>query len=190
MTSPMEKSKNFRIDALLAHSVERQADPGSAAPALYSSGGSPGGSPGSHRGSETPSPHPNPTNSAPAQQGAPAKPALFGAPQTGIAALQLAGRLGMHPGSMYHHLAALGGQQHALMYPGFTQLVHPYPEQMKGAALAASLPLEHWIRAGMMVPRIGEFGGEAGCRLLFRVKVNFVVTGLPDQERQKFQISI
>lgn len=163
MTSTMEKSKNFRIDALLAHSVEHKADLGGASPTLYSSGSgssrSPGGSPGSHRASETPSPHPNPTNSSPAQQGAPAKAALFGAPQAGIAALHQAGLLGMHPGSMYH-LAALRGQQHALMYPGFAQLVHPYPEPLKGAAMAASLPLEHWIRAGMMVPRVGEFGGE------------------------------
>lgn len=170
MTSTMEKSKNFRIDALLAHNVEHKADLGGASPTLYSSSSgsgsrSPGGSPGSHRASETPSPHPNPTNCSPAQQGAAAKAALFGAPQTGIAALHQAGLLGMHPGSMYH-LAALRGQQPALMYPGFAQLVHPYPEQLKGAAMAASLPLEHWIRAGMMVPRVGEFGVSAQGSLL------------------------
>lgn len=161
MTSTMEKSKNFRIDALLSHSVEHKADLSSASQALHSSSSSrsPGDSPGSHRGTETSSPHPNTTNSSPAQQGALAKAALFGAPHTGMAALQQAGLLGLHHGSMYH-LAALGGQQHALMYPGFTQLVHPYPEQFKGGALAASLPLEHWIRAGMMVPRVGEFGGK------------------------------
>lgn len=155
MTSTMEKSKNFRIDALLAHGVEQKADIDGASPKLCYSR-SPGGSPGSHRGSETPSPHPNPANSS---QGVLSKSPLFSMSQSGFGALHQGGLLGMHPGSMYH-LAALGGQQHALMYPGFTQLVHPFPEQLKGAAMATTLPLEHWIRAGMMMPRVGEYGGE------------------------------
>lgn len=171
MISTMEKSKNFCIDALLSHSVEAKVDLSGASHSGISSIRSPVTSPSSHHGSDTPPPHPKPTNSSPAQHCALAKGALFGAPQTGIAALQQAGLLGMHHGSMFH-LAALGGQQQPLIYPGFTQLVHPYPEQLKGAALAASLPLEHWIRAGMMVPRVGEFGGEPHV-ISFKAKSTF-----------------
>ncbi|XP_028249939.1 motor neuron and pancreas homeobox protein 1-like [Parambassis ranga] len=41
------------------------------------------------------------------------------------------------------------------MYPGFTHLVHPYSEQLKGANMSGSL--EPWIRAGMMMPRLGDY---------------------------------
>lgn len=160
MTTTLEKSKNFRIDALLAHDVEQRTDSDGASPGLFYSR-SPGGSPVSNRGSETPSPHPNPTNSSPVQPGVLAsKSQLFSLSHSGFTALHQGGLLGMHPGSIYP-LAALGGQHPAFIYPGFTQLVHPYPEQLKGAA---TLPLEPWIRAGMMIPRLGEYGapGQAG----------------------------
>ncbi|XP_073330008.1 uncharacterized protein [Pagrus major] len=165
MTTTMEKSKNFRIDALLAHDVEQRADSDRASPGFYHSR-SPGGSPVSNRGSETPSPHPNvPTHPSPAQPGVLSKSQLFNLSQSGFTALHQGGLLGMHPGSMYP-LAALGGQQHAFMYPGFSQLVHAYPEQLKGASMAATLPLEHWIRAGMMIPRMGDYGAPAQVGLL------------------------
>lgn len=154
----MEKSKNFRIDALLAHDVEQRTDSDGASPGLYYSR-SPGGSPVSNRGSETPSPHPNPTNSSPSQPGVLSTAQLFNLSQPGFTALHQGGLLGMHPGSMYP-LAALGGQHHAFLYPGFPQLVQPYPEQLKGGTMAAMHPLEPWIRAGMMIPRVGEYGGE------------------------------
>lgn len=159
MTTTMEKSKNFRIDALLAHDVDQRADVDGASPGLYYIR-SPGGSPASHRGSETPSPHPNTTNSSSAQPSVIlSKSQLFNLSQPGIAALHQGALLGVHPGSMYP-LAALGGQHHAFMYPGLTQLVQPYAEQLKGSPMASTLPLEHWIRAGMMMPRVGEYGGE------------------------------
>lgn len=158
MTTTMEKSKNFRIDALLAHDLEQRTDSDGASPGLYYSR-SPGGSPVSNRGSETPSPHPNPTNSTSVQPGLLSKSHLVNLSQSGFTALHQGGLLGMHPSSMYP-LTALGGQHHAFMYPGFTQLMQPYPEQLKGATMAATLPLEHWIRAGMMIPRVGEYGGE------------------------------
>lgn len=159
MTTTMEKSKNFCIDALLAHNVEQRADIGGESPGLYYSR-SPGRSPLSNRGSETPSPLPNPTtNSSPARPSVLSKSQLFNLSQSGITALHQGGLLGMHTGSVYP-LAALGGQHHAFMYPGLTQLVQPYAEQLKGAAMGATLPLEHWIRAGMMMPRYGEYGGE------------------------------
>ncbi|KAM9347166.1 motor neuron and pancreas homeobox protein 1-like [Symphorus nematophorus] len=166
MTATMEKSKNFRIDALLAHDAEQRADGDGASPGLYYSR-SPGGSPVSTRGSETPSPRPNPTNSSPAlQQGLLSKPQLFNLSQPGFTALHQGGLLGVHPGSMYPLAALGGGQHHAFMYPGFTQLVPQYPEQLKGATMAATLPLEHWIRAGMMIPRVGEYGAPVQAGLL------------------------
>ncbi|XP_042349944.1 motor neuron and pancreas homeobox protein 1-like [Plectropomus leopardus] len=162
MTTTLEKSKNFRIDALLAHNVEQRVDSDGASPGLYYSK-SPGDSPVSNRGSETPSPHPNTTNSSPVQPGVlSSKAQLLGLSQSGFTTLHQGGLLGMHPCSMYP-LAALGGQHPAFIYPGFTQLVQPYTEQLKGAA---TLPLEPWIRAGMMIPRLGEYGAPAQAGLL------------------------
>lgn len=153
MTSAMDKSKNFRIDALLAHGEEQRTDVDGASPGMYYS---PGGSPTSLRGS----PHPNPkaTNSSPVLQDVQYKTQRFPLSQTGIPALHQGGLLGMHPCSVYP-LAALGGQMQGFVYPGFAQLLQPYPEQLKSATMAAGLPLEHWIRAGMMVPRVGDYGG-------------------------------
>ncbi|XP_029315348.1 motor neuron and pancreas homeobox protein 1-like [Cottoperca gobio] len=164
MTTIMEKSKNFRIDALLAHDVEQRTDSDGVSPGLYYSR-SPGGSPVSTRGSETPSPRPNPTNCSPAQLGVLSKSQLFSLSHSGFTALHQGGLLGMHPGSMYP-LAALGGQHPAFIYPGFTQLSQPYPEQLKGATMAATHPLDPWIRAGMMIPRFGEYGAPEHAGLL------------------------
>ncbi|XP_054864812.1 motor neuron and pancreas homeobox protein 1-like [Amphiprion ocellaris] len=164
MTTTMEKSKNFRIDALLAHDVEQKTDSDAASPGFYYSR-SPGDSPVSNRGSETPSPHPNTTSSSPAPPGGLSKSHLLNLSHSGFTALHQVGLIGMHPGSMYP-LAALGGQNPAFMYPGFTQLVQPYPEQMKGATMAGALPVEPWIRAGVMMPRLGEYGAPAQAGLL------------------------
>ncbi|XP_022597034.1 motor neuron and pancreas homeobox protein 1-like [Seriola dumerili] len=164
MTATMEKSKNFRIDALLAQDVEQRTDGDGASPGLYYSR-SPGDSPVSNRGSETPSPHPNPANSSPARTGVLHKSQLFNLSQSGLTALHQGGLIGMYPGSMYP-LGALGGQHPAFIYPGFTQLVQPYPEQLKGATMTGTLPLEPWIRAGLMLPRFGEYGAQAQAGLL------------------------
>lgn len=115
---------------------------------------SPSGSPGSTRGSETPSPLPNPPT--PSQvPGVLSKPPLLGLSQAGFGPLHQGALLGVHPGSMYP-LAA----HPAFMYPGFTQLVQHYPEQLKGG------PLDPWIRAGMMIPRLGDYGAQAQAGLL------------------------
>lgn len=151
----MEKSKNFRIDALLAHDVEQRTD--GASPGIYYSR-SPDESPVSTRGSETPSPHPNNANTSPVLKEVQSRSHLFNLTQPGYAALHQVGLIGMHPGSMYP-LAALGAQHPSFMYPGFTQLVQPYPEHLKGGTMAGTVPLEPWIRAGMMIPRLGEYGG-------------------------------
>ncbi|XP_029386893.1 motor neuron and pancreas homeobox protein 1-like [Echeneis naucrates] len=155
----MEKSKNFRIDALLAHGAEQRTDSGGVSPGLYSR--SPVDSPVSNWGSETPSPHPNPASSSPAPPGVLPKSQLLSLNQSGLAALPQGGLIGMYPGSMYP-LGALGGQQPAFIYSGFAQLVQPYPEQLKGATMSGTLPLEPWIRAGLLLPRCGEYGAQAG----------------------------
>ena len=153
MTAKIEKSKNFRIDALLAHGVEQRTDNNGASPGLFYSG-SPDESPASTRGSESPSLHSNPSLAPP---GVLSKSHLFNLSQSGFAALHQVGLIGVHPGSIYP-LAALGGQHPAFMCTGFGQLVQPYTEQMKGGSMASSLPPEAWIRAGMMMPRL-EYGG-------------------------------
>ncbi|KAG7241731.1 hypothetical protein INR49_025196 [Caranx melampygus] len=163
MTATVEKSKNFRIDALLAQDVEQRTDSDAASPGLYYSR-SPGDSPLSNRGSETPSPRPNPASSSPAPPVL-SKSHLFNLSQSGLSALHQGGLIGMYPGSMYP-LGALGGQHPAFIYPGFTQLVQPYPEQLKGASMTGAVPLEPWIRAGLMLPRFGEYGASAQAGLL------------------------
>ncbi|XP_016326052.1 motor neuron and pancreas homeobox protein 1-like [Sinocyclocheilus anshuiensis] len=139
----MEKSKNFRIDALLAeepHRGTREASPGL-------SSDSPTGSPGSCRRADTPSPRGTP-GAIHLQTGIIPKPGLLNLPHQGLTSLP-----GMYTTPMYP-ISALGGQHPALAYSGFTQL---YPEQLKSAAMAGSLPLEHWIRAGIMVPRMPDY---------------------------------
>ncbi|XP_026232675.1 motor neuron and pancreas homeobox protein 1-like [Anabas testudineus] len=162
MTNIMEKSKNFRIDALLAHDVEQRTDSDGASPVLYYSK-SPGKGP--NRGCEAPSPHVNPTRASPVQLGISTKPQLLNLSQSGFTSLHQEGVIGMQPGSVYP-LAALGGQHPAFMYPGFTHLIQPFQERMKGAALTGTLPLEPWVRAGMIIPRLGEYGALAQAGLL------------------------
>ncbi|XP_028834693.1 motor neuron and pancreas homeobox 2b [Denticeps clupeoides] len=141
----MEKSKNFRIDALLSdegHRAGRDLSPG-----LGSD--SPAGSPPSCRRADTPSPRgalPLPTGIIP-------KPGLLNLPHPGLTPAMP----GVYPPHLYP-IPALGAQHPAFTYSGFTQLAQPYPEHLKAAAIAGSLPLEHWIRAGIMVPRLSDYG--------------------------------
>ncbi|KAM3861925.1 motor neuron and pancreas homeobox 2a [Diretmus argenteus] len=141
----MEKSKNFRIEALLAHDAARRTDrDDDASPGSY------GDSPVSCRGSETSSsPRPVPSSISQTQAGLLSKAALLNFSHAGFSALPQ----GLYPSPVYP-LAALGGQHPAFIYPGgFTQLAPPHPEQLKG-----SIPLEPWIRAGMILPRLAEYG--------------------------------
>ncbi|XP_056308812.1 motor neuron and pancreas homeobox 2b isoform X1 [Danio aesculapii] len=147
----MEKSKNFRIDALLAeepHRGNREVSPGL-------SSDSPTGSPVSCRRGDTPSPRGTP-GAIHLQTGIIPKPGLLNLPHPGLTSIP-----GMYTTPMYP-ISALGGQHPALAYSGFTQLTQPYPEQLKAAAMAGSLPLEHWIRAGIMVPRLPDYTCEWG----------------------------
>ncbi|XP_030636727.1 motor neuron and pancreas homeobox 2b [Chanos chanos] len=147
----MEKSKNFRIDALLADETNRGNR--DLSPGLSSD--SPTGSPGSCRRADTPSPR-GTSSAIQLQTGIIPKPGLLNIPHPGLTSLPQASIPGMYPAPMYP-ISALGGQHPAFAYSGFTQLTQPYPEQLKAAAMAGSLPLEHWIRAGIMVPRLPDY---------------------------------
>ncbi|XP_057707926.1 motor neuron and pancreas homeobox 1-like [Corythoichthys intestinalis] len=150
IASHLEKSKNFRIEALLAHDVGVE---GGSPEATYT---------GSPR-SETPSPRP--ANAAQTQPGMTPLGPLYNFSQSGFSAMYAGGFLGMHPRSVYP-LAAIGAQPPAFVYPGFPQLVQPYPGHLKAGTVAGVHPLEPWIRAGMMLPRLGEYGAPAQAGLL------------------------
>ncbi|XP_071371868.1 motor neuron and pancreas homeobox 2b [Centroberyx affinis] len=152
----MEKSKNFRIDALLADETNRGNR--DLSPGLSSD--SPAGSPVSCRRADTPSPR-----AAQLQTGIIPKPGLLNLPHPGLASLPQGAIPGMYPAPMYP-LSALGGQHPAFAYTGFTQLTQPYPEHLKAAAMAGSLPLEHWIRAGIMMPRLPDYSSAPQSGLL------------------------
>uniref|UniRef100_A0A4W5KT37 Motor neuron and pancreas homeobox 2a n=1 Tax=Hucho hucho TaxID=62062 RepID=A0A4W5KT37_9TELE len=126
----MAKSKNFGIDALLAHRVDRDSSPG-----LCSED-----SPFSCRRSETLSPR-RTTSGIHIQTGIIPKPGLMNFSHQGLTQLSQGAIPGMYPSHMYP-VAALGGQHTAFAYPSFAQ---PYPEHLK-ASVMAGFPLEHWIR--------------------------------------------
>ncbi|XP_060924843.1 motor neuron and pancreas homeobox 2b isoform X2 [Limanda limanda] len=136
----MEKSKNFRIDALLADETTRGTS--SLSPGLSSD--SPGDSPLSCRRGDTPSPRASNLHT-----GIIPKPGILNLPHPGLSSLPHGGIPGMYPAPMYPHPA--------FAYTGFTHLTHSYPEHLKAAAMAGSLPLEHWIRAGIMMPRLPDY---------------------------------
>ncbi|XP_077393764.1 uncharacterized protein LOC144030970 [Festucalex cinctus] len=148
MSSYLDKSQNFRIEALLARHVQDQRPEGDGASPQVARTGSPVRSPRS----ETPSP-PRPPNVTLTHPGM--TPNNFS--EVGFATMHAGGFLGMHPRSVYP-LAAIGAQPPAFVYPGFPQLVQQYPGHLKAGSLAGVHPLEPWIRAGMMFPRLGEYG--------------------------------
>ncbi|XP_005935349.1 motor neuron and pancreas homeobox 2b [Haplochromis burtoni] len=152
----MEKSKNFRIDALLADETNRCGR--DLSPGLSSD--SPAGSPVSCRRGDTPSPR-----GAHLQTGIIPKQSVLNLPHPGLASLPQGAIPGMYPAPMYP-LSALGGQHPAFAYTGFTHLSQTYPEHLKVATMAGSLPLEHWIRAGLMVPRLPDYSSGAQSGLL------------------------
>ncbi|XP_054588346.2 motor neuron and pancreas homeobox 2b [Nothobranchius furzeri] len=140
----MEKSKNFRIDALLADETNRGGR--ELSPGLGSD--SPG-SPVSCRRADPPSPR-----SAQLHTGVIPKPSVLNLPHPGLASLPQGAIPGMYPAP--YPLTALGGHP-AFAYTGFTQLTQTYPDHLKAAAMTGSLPLEHWIRAGIMIPRMPDY---------------------------------
>ncbi|CAL8387358.1 motor neuron and pancreas homeobox protein 1 [Gadus morhua] len=158
MKTSIGKSQNFGIDALLAPPPDRDEV------SSGSYGQSPGDSPGSCPGSETPSPRRTPNHHAHITANLLSKCPLLSYSQSGFPTMSPSVHPGLYPGSMYH-LAALGGQHPAFLYPGFPHLVQPCPEQFKGSGLTGSPQLESWIRTGML-PRFGDYAASSQAGLL------------------------
>ncbi|XP_038862431.1 motor neuron and pancreas homeobox protein 1-like [Salvelinus namaycush] len=146
----MAKSKNFGIDALLAHRVDRDSSPGLCSEDQQFS----------CRRSETPSQR-RTTSGIHIQTGIMPKPGLLNFSHQGLTQLSQGAIPGMYPTHMYP-VAVLGGQHTAFAYPSFAQT---YPEHLK-AAVMAGFPLEHWIRAGMMIPRLGDYSASSQASLM------------------------
>ncbi|XP_069588851.1 motor neuron and pancreas homeobox protein 1-like [Ranitomeya imitator] len=78
-------------------------------------------------------------------------------PKTGFLPLH-----GLYPSPLYH-MPTLGTMQHPhFPYSGFSGLHVPGPEHIK----AASLPLEHWLRAGLLLHRGPDLHASAQTGLL------------------------
>ncbi|XP_042192117.1 motor neuron and pancreas homeobox 2b [Callorhinchus milii] len=159
----MEKSKNFRIDALLAEeppSCGRGA--GEPCPPVGSPGGeSSAGSPASCLRGETPSPRGGPA--APPAPALPSgiipKPGLLHLHPPGLGGLPHAALPAMYGHPMYSY-PALGAPHPALTYSAFPQLPPTHPDHLKAMTAAGSLHLDHWLRAsaaGMLLPRLPDY---------------------------------
>ena len=149
----MDKSKNFRIDALLGAESRHFSRTGS--PTHY--GDSLEGKQVLCRQTETSPPRGTP-GAIPIQNGIIPKPGLWNFTNPGITSLSQTSIPGMYPAPMFS-LAPLGAQHPAFSYSGFTHM--PYPEHLKAAAMAGGFPLEHWIRAGMMMPRLADYNSKS-----------------------------
>ncbi|XP_069472963.1 motor neuron and pancreas homeobox 1-like [Ambystoma mexicanum] len=149
MHKSMEKSKNFRIDALLAEEPQRPR-PDSSPQRLSPdrSAGSPGTDMPHHRAHMGPLSH------------------LI--PKPGLLNLQHSGNLSqgalpaMYPAPLY----PMAAQHPAFAYSGFAHLHQHSQEHLKAAAMAGCFPLEHWIRAGIMIPRLPDFHASAQAGLM------------------------
>ncbi|XP_061778456.1 motor neuron and pancreas homeobox protein 1 [Nerophis ophidion] len=178
----MEKSKNFRIDALLAiDSPKAQTSPLALVTSSSSSSSSsvsiPASelcSPGDNLRSETPSP---PRISS---HGLIPKPGFLGSAHglvglhppssAGIPAQALYG----HPMYTYSAAAALSAQHPALSYSSYPHHHHHHHQQHHHAGdpiklTASTFQLDHWLRvstAGMMLPKMSDFNTQAQSNLL------------------------
>ncbi|XP_066487092.1 motor neuron and pancreas homeobox protein 1 [Tiliqua scincoides] len=186
----MEKSKNFRIDALLAAEPPKaQTSPLALVSALPAArlGASPG--PGSSSGSSAGS---SPPSSAEPRAGAPSDrlraetpspPRLLGAP-CGLLAKPFHppaphhahphAALGLHPSAPQAALYAppVYGYQHpALSYP-YPQVPPAHPaagDPLKLGAAGTFQHLDQWLRAstaGLVLPKMPDFGSQAQSNLL------------------------
>ncbi|XP_056321029.1 motor neuron and pancreas homeobox 2a [Danio aesculapii] len=140
----MDKSKNFRIDALLSESSQRIVR---------------GDSPGlCNEGADIDickRTENSPPRTFQLQTGVLPKPGMLNISHPGLTSLSQGSMPGMYPSPMYS-ITALGAQHPSFAYSGFTQ---SYPDHLKAAAMAGSLPLEHWLRAGLLMPRLADYSG-------------------------------
>ncbi|XP_038646062.1 motor neuron and pancreas homeobox 2b [Scyliorhinus canicula] len=152
----MEKSKNFRIDALLAEEAPRAV--ASASPPGLSPSSVPdssAGSPGSCIRTDTPSPRASVAPLSLSSSIIP-KPGLLNLQPHGLGALSHAAIPAMYGHPVYTY-PSLGPHHPALSYGAFPQLPQPHPEHLKAAG---SFQLDHWLRAqaaGMMIPRLPDY---------------------------------
>ncbi|KAJ8277596.1 hypothetical protein GJAV_G00077340 [Gymnothorax javanicus] len=172
----MEKSKNFRIDALLAVDPPKvQTSPLALVTSLSSSSlSSSGSAPASELNTsadsmrtETPSP---PRISS---CGLIPKPGFLNSPHAGMVGLHPQSTAGIPPQALYGHpmytySAAALGQHPALSYSYSHGSHHHHPsESIK--LTAGTFQLDHWLRvstAGMMLPKIPDFNTQAQSNLL------------------------
>nr|XP_055071937.1 motor neuron and pancreas homeobox 2a [Misgurnus anguillicaudatus] len=139
----MDKSKNFRIDALLSESSQRMVREDS---------------PGLCNDNETiicKRTENSPTRAFQLQTGVIPKPGMLNISHPGLTPFSQGSMPGMYPTHMYS-ISALGAQHPSFAYSGFG---HQYPEHLKAAAVAGSFPLEHWLRAGLIMPRLADYSG-------------------------------
>ncbi|RXN28038.1 coiled-coil domain-containing protein 108 [Labeo rohita] len=142
----MDKSKNFRIDALLSESSQRIVREDS--PGLCNDGSDI--EPVICKRTEN-----SPPRGFQLQTGVIPKPGMLNISHPGLTSLSQGSMPGMYPSPMYS-ITALGAQHPTFAYSGFPQ---PYPEHLKAAAVAGSFPLEHWLRAGLIMPRLADYSG-------------------------------
>ncbi|XP_029110991.1 motor neuron and pancreas homeobox protein 1 [Scleropages formosus] len=178
----MEKSNNFRIDALLAVDPPKaQTSPLALVTSLSSSSlSSSGGASASDLTSaadslrsETPSPpRIGPCALIP-------KPGFLGGPHSGVVGLPPPSSAGIPPQALYGHpmytysaAAAALGQHPALSYSYQHGNHHHQHQHHAGDPIkvsAGSFPLDHWLRvstAGMMLPKMSDFSSQGQSNLL------------------------
>ncbi|XP_026958541.1 motor neuron and pancreas homeobox protein 1 [Sagmatias obliquidens] len=161
----MEKSKNFRIDALLAVDPPRAASAQTAPLALVTSlaaaAAGPGGGGGGGGASGGCSPASSEPPAAPADRlrggaGLPAQAALYGHPVYGYSAAAAAAALaGQHPALSYSYPQVQGAHP-----------AHPADPIKLGAG---TFQLDQWLRAstaGMILPKMPDFNSQAQSSLL------------------------
>lgn len=142
----MDKSKNFRIDALLSESSRRIVHEDS--PGLCNEGIDI--EPATCKRTQN-----SPTRAFQLQTGVIPKPGMLNISHPGFTSLSQGSVQGMYPSPMYS-ITAFGAQHPTFAYSGFA---HPYPEHLKAAAVTGSFPLEHWLRAGLIMPRLADYSG-------------------------------
>ncbi|KAJ1183921.1 hypothetical protein NDU88_000731 [Pleurodeles waltl] len=147
----MEKSKNFRIDALLAQEPPKPragTPPQGLSPERLAR--SPGMEMPIHRAHVGSLSHLIP------------KPGLLTLHHSGLGALSQGTLPALYPAPLY----PMATQHPAFTYSGFAHLHQPSPEHLKAVAMAGSFPLEQWIRAGIVVPRLPDFHSSAQAGLM------------------------
>lgn len=161
----MDKSRNFRIDALLSASSPRMVREDS--PGLCTDGTDI--EPATCKRTEN-----SPPRAFQLQAGVMHKPGMLNISHPGLMSLSQGSIMpGMYPSPMYS-IAALGAQHPTFAYSGFA---HPYPEHLKAAAVAGSFPLEHWLRAGLIMPRLADYSGMCSfCRISHSCIIIYVST--------------